>query len=277
MLFGLPTLYTALCHAEGVSDRDLGSLRLSISAAEVLSEEIYSGWMDLVGHGPTEGLGSTEMLHIYLSNRLDDHRLGAAGARVPGCEVKLLTPEGKPARPGEAGVMHVRLDCDLDVPLMRERYGDEYEDAHLADPDAVAQAYWWAHNQPKSAWSNEIEIPAPHREVDLLRSGRLVCQGPGIRPRFSNASHTMNNGASCLCGSVTWEITAEPFQAFNCHCKLCRKAHGSAFGTYWFMRPDEFRWTSDTDTIAHYRSSHLLTRSAASRSSPWARWTMTRG
>ena len=71
----------------------------------------------------------------------------------------------------------------------------------------------------------------------------------------------MINIASCLCGSVTWEITTEPFQAFNCHCKLCRKAHGSAFGTYWFMRPDQLRWTSATDTIAHYRLSHLLTRS----------------
>jgi len=110
VLFGLPTLYTALCHAERVRDRDLSSLRLSISAAEVLSEEIYSGWKALVGHGPTEGLGSTEMLHIYLSNRLDDHRLGAAGAPVPGYEVKLVTPEGRAVRPGEAGVMHVRGD-----------------------------------------------------------------------------------------------------------------------------------------------------------------------
>lgn len=103
-------MYTALCHAEGVRDRDLGSLRLSISAAEVLSEEIYAGWKALAGHGPTEGLGSTEMLHIYLSNRVDDHRLGAVGATVPGYEVKLVTPEGRPARPSEAGVMHVRGD-----------------------------------------------------------------------------------------------------------------------------------------------------------------------
>ena len=60
-------------------------------------------------------------------------------------------------------VVHMRLDCDLDVPLMRERYGDDYANAHLADPDAVAQAYWWAHQQPKSAWSNEIEL-RPHTE-----------------------------------------------------------------------------------------------------------------
>ena len=74
----------------------------------------------------------------------------------------------------------------------------------------------------------------------------------------------MNNQASCICGSVNWEINAEPFQAFNCHCKLCRKAHGSPFGTYWFMRPGEFRWVGSTDTIAHYRSSPLLVRSFCS-------------
>ena len=71
----------------------------------------------------------------------------------------------------------------------------------------------------------------------------------------------MTNQASCLCGSVQWEITAEPFNAFNCHCKMCRKAHGSAFGTYWFVKPEQFNWLSDTDTIVRYRSSHLLTRS----------------
>jgi len=71
----------------------------------------------------------------------------------------------------------------------------------------------------------------------------------------------MINQGQCLCGTITWEITTEPFQAFNCHCKLCRKAHGSPFGTYWFMHKDEFRWTSNTDAIRHYRSSHFLTRS----------------
>ena len=61
-------------------------------------------------------------------------------------------------------VVHFRLDCDLDVPLMRELYGDEYNPNELADPDDVAEAYWWAHRQPKSAWSNEIEL-RPHTEV----------------------------------------------------------------------------------------------------------------
>ena len=60
-------------------------------------------------------------------------------------------------------IVHLRLDCDLDVPLMRELYGDDYNPETLADPDAVAEAYWWAHRQPRAAWSNEIEL-RPHTE-----------------------------------------------------------------------------------------------------------------
>ncbi|MEZ5476495.1 MAG: benzoate-CoA ligase family protein [Thiolinea sp.] len=108
VFFGLPTLYTALARSEGIAKRDLSSLRQSMSAAEILSEDIYQAWKQLVGHGPTEGLGSTELLHVYLSNRLDDHRPGAAGACVPGYEIRLETPAGEPVAPGEDGVMRVR-------------------------------------------------------------------------------------------------------------------------------------------------------------------------
>jgi benzoate-CoA ligase family protein len=108
IVFGLPTLYTALARADGVEKRDLSSLKRSISAAEILSEDVYNKWKALTGHGPTEGLGSTELLHIYLSNTYDDHRLGSAGARVPGYEIKLETPEGVAPDPGQEGVMYVR-------------------------------------------------------------------------------------------------------------------------------------------------------------------------
>lgn len=108
VFFGLPTLFTALCRTEGVGKRDMSSIRQSMSAAETLSGDIYGAWKDLVGHGPTEGLGSTEVLHVYLSNALDDHRTGAAGARVPGYEIRLETPEGEEAKPGEEGVMLIR-------------------------------------------------------------------------------------------------------------------------------------------------------------------------
>jgi acetyl-CoA synthetase len=91
-------------------NRDLASLRQSMSAAEILSEDVYNAWKHKVGHGPTEGLGSTEMLHVYLSNNLDDHRIGSAGARVRGFEIRLESSNGDPVTLGEEGVMYVRGD-----------------------------------------------------------------------------------------------------------------------------------------------------------------------
>ena len=67
---------------------------------------------------------------------------------------------------------------------------------------------------------------------------------------------------NCLCGQVRWELLAEPYAMYNCHCRMCQKAHGAAFGTYCFVRPDEFRWTGSTDTVVHYRSSDVLVRSS---------------
>lgn len=110
VFFGLPTLYTALAHHDSIETRDLSSLRQSMSAAEILSREIYDAWAARAGHGPIEGLGSTELLHVYLSNHPTHHQLGAAGAPVPGYEVRLETRDGQPVSPGEEGVMLVRGD-----------------------------------------------------------------------------------------------------------------------------------------------------------------------
>ena len=61
-------------------------------------------------------------------------------------------------------VVHVRLDCDLDVPIMREAYGDRFDPENMANTDDVAETYWWVHQQPKSAWTNEIEL-RPYTET----------------------------------------------------------------------------------------------------------------
>ncbi len=64
----------------------------------------------------------------------------------------------------------------------------------------------------------------------------------------------------CLCGEVSWELEPEAYAAFNCHCKMCRKAHGTPFGTYYFAKSDQLRWTTAKDSIVNYRSSLNLIR-----------------
>jgi benzoate-CoA ligase family protein len=108
LFFGLPTLYNALLNTPRIETADLSSVRLCLSAAEVLSQDLFDKWKQRFGQEIIEGLGSTEALHIYLSNTLDKKKVGCAGKRVPGYEIRLTTPEGQPVQRGEEGVMWVR-------------------------------------------------------------------------------------------------------------------------------------------------------------------------
>jgi acyl-coenzyme A synthetase/AMP-(fatty) acid ligase len=110
VFFGLPTLYTSLTKAEGAPAADFSSLRLALSAAEVLSAEVFNGWKTLTSLEIVEGLGSTEVLHIYLSNRPERKKLGAAGLRVPGYEIALRDKDGREVADNEEGILWVRGD-----------------------------------------------------------------------------------------------------------------------------------------------------------------------
>lgn len=112
VFFGLPTLYTSLTKAEGAKLTNFSSLRMALSAAEVLSAEVFNGWKNLTGLEIVEGLGSTEVLHIYLSNRPEHKKLGAAGLRVPGYEVALRDKEGRDVGDNEEGILWVRGDSN---------------------------------------------------------------------------------------------------------------------------------------------------------------------
>ncbi|MGY2939749.1 benzoate-CoA ligase family protein [Bradyrhizobium sp. GM6.1] len=112
VFFGLPTLYTSLTKAEGANKTDFSSLRMALSAAEVLSADVFNGWKTLTGLEIVEGLGSTEVLHIYLSNRPERKKLGAAGLRVPGYEVALRDKDGRDVADDEEGILWVRGDSN---------------------------------------------------------------------------------------------------------------------------------------------------------------------
>jgi acetyl-CoA synthetase len=112
VFFGLPTLYTSLTKAEGAAATDFSSLRMALSAAEVLSAEVFNGWKKLTAIEIVEGLGSTEVLHIYLSNRPENKKLGAAGLRVPGYEIELKDKDGRAIGDNEEGILWVRGDSN---------------------------------------------------------------------------------------------------------------------------------------------------------------------
>ncbi|MFO1110734.1 MAG: benzoate-CoA ligase family protein [Bradyrhizobium sp.] len=112
VFFGLPTLYTALTKAENAAATDFSSLRMALSAAEILSAEVFAGWKALTGLEIIEGLGSTEALHIYLSNSAERKKPGAAGMRVPGYEILLRDKDGRDVGDYEEGIMWVRGDSN---------------------------------------------------------------------------------------------------------------------------------------------------------------------
>src|ERR1700704_5443782 len=112
VFFGLPTLYTSLTKADGAAATDFSSLRMALSAAEVLSADVFNAWKTLTGLEIVEGLGSTEALHIYLSNRADNKKPGAAGLRVPGYEIALRDKDGREVGDNEEGIMWVRGDSN---------------------------------------------------------------------------------------------------------------------------------------------------------------------
>ena len=110
LFFTVPTLYNAILNYEGAADYDLSSIRLCASAAEALPPSVWRRWKDTFGSTILDGIGSTEMLHIFLSNTLDALKPGSSGKPVPGYEAKILNDEGYPVKPGEAGFLSVKGD-----------------------------------------------------------------------------------------------------------------------------------------------------------------------
>ncbi len=105
--FTAPTAYRVMLGAmeEGA---DLSSLRAAVSAGETLPKPIYDAWMDRTGKPILDGIGATEMLHIFISNRFDDHRSACTGKPVTGYEAKVLDDNGNDVPDGEVGRLAVR-------------------------------------------------------------------------------------------------------------------------------------------------------------------------
>jgi 2-aminobenzoate-CoA ligase len=105
--FTAPTAYRVMLKAmeEGA---DLSSLRAAVSAGETLPAPVYEEWIQKTGKPMLDGIGATEMLHIFITNRFDDHRPGCTGRPVSGYDARVVDKAGNEVPRGEVGRLAVR-------------------------------------------------------------------------------------------------------------------------------------------------------------------------
>ena len=184
LFFSAPTLYNAILNFEGSKQRDLSSIRHCVAAAESLPAEVWKRWKDAYGLTIIDGVGSTEILHIYCSNRVDDVRPGSSGKPVPGYELKILDPDGKPVPVGDAGDLYVKGDSALALywaqheKSKRSILGDWFfsGDRYRVDEDGY---YWYEGRSDdmikvSGLWVSPIEIEAVLLEHKSVAESAVV-------------------------------------------------------------------------------------------------------
>ena len=103
IFYGVPTLYNAMLASNDLPRSEEVALRRCVSAGEPLPQEIGRRWAARLGVDILDGIGSTEMLHVFLSNRPDEFRYGTTGKPIPGYPLQIVDEEGRPVRRGEVG------------------------------------------------------------------------------------------------------------------------------------------------------------------------------
>ena len=129
--YGVPTSYAALLHvAEKEGRTSLGNVRMCVSAGEPLPKPIYDKWLERFDVEILDGIGSTEILHIFISNRPGRVKPGSTGEIVPGYEAKIIDDDGNECGAGEVGML-------------------------LMKGDSIANGYWNKHEQSKDTFRGE--------------------------------------------------------------------------------------------------------------------------
>ncbi len=109
IFFGVPTLYAGMLAVSDADKRfDFSSVRICVSAGEALPADIQQRWKQKFHIDILDGIGSTEILHIFVSNRQGEIRPGSTGKVVPGYEAKIVDERGQPVVQGAMGALHIR-------------------------------------------------------------------------------------------------------------------------------------------------------------------------
>jgi benzoate-CoA ligase family protein len=177
LYFGVPTLYASQLQELDAADadlgsHDLGSLRLCVSAGEPLPAELFRRWSQRTGLTILDGLGSTEALNTFLSNRPDDVRPGTSGRPVPGYQVRIVGPDGRARPPGEPGRLQVQ--------------GDSTAACYWNNPEKTAQAMQgdWLDTGDTYVVDDDGYYTHCGRSDDMLKVGGLWCSPTEIESRL---------------------------------------------------------------------------------------------
>jgi 2-aminobenzoate-CoA ligase len=165
-----PTAYRAMLQAME-DGADLSSLRAAISAGETLPAPVYEDWQTKTGKPMLDGIGATEMLHIFISNRFEDHRPACTGKPVAGYEAKILAEDGSDAPPGTIGRLAVRGPTGCRY-LHGERQTDYVRDGWNVTGDSFTQDedgyFHFAARDDDIIVSSGYNIAGPEVEAALL-------------------------------------------------------------------------------------------------------------
>jgi benzoate-CoA ligase family protein len=200
IFFGVPVVYRMLLdHHRDVSALDCASLRLCVSAGEALPAQLGEEWQRTFGVEVLDGIGSTEMLHMFMSNHGGEVRYGSSGRLLRGYEAKLIDHEGKATPDGEVGNLWIRGASAATGYWERpettaQTFVDDWVrtgDLYRCDEDA----YWWHMGRgddcfkPTGQWVSPVEV-----EGVLLRHEAVG--------RAAVVEGFDDSGLSCVCAFV---------------------------------------------------------------------------
>ncbi|MDX3115039.1 AMP-binding protein [Streptomyces scabiei] len=175
VLFTAPTAYRAMLEEFG--GHDVSSLRRCVSAGENLPAATWRAWRERTGLRLINGIGATELLHIFISAADDDVRPGATGVPVPGWQARVQDADGAPVPDGEPGLLAVRgpVGCRyLADPRQQQYVRDGWNvtgDTYVREPDGYFRYVARADDMIISAGYN---IAGPEVEEALLRHPDVV-------------------------------------------------------------------------------------------------------
>jgi len=141
ILTSVPTMINGMLNVEGSAGRDLSSLRFCLSAGEALPAELYRRWVETFGVEILDGIGSAEMFHIYITNRLGDVKPGSLGRIVEGYEAEIVGADGRALPAGEMGTLRIK-------------------------GDSAALCYWQAHEKSKATFAGDVCTTGDQFHVD---------------------------------------------------------------------------------------------------------------